>query len=540
MLPLAIVGDPVRGKDARTQGAGVTANHGAGPGAAAARQTGTVIALALVSLGVHFAANALGGYGYFRDELYYIACSKHLAAGYVDQPPFSIFLLAAAIRLLGDSVFAIRLVPAIASAVSVAVLCAIVRRMGGQRVAMVVASLCFLASPQLLGFHTYYSMNSLDVLFWLLAALALLRIAESPDLHAWLWLGLVLGLGMLNKTSVLWLAAGTGAAVVVTGLRAGLKRPGPYLAALLALLLFSPFVVWNLQHGLAHLEFMRNATAGKYSSLTRVRFIVDQFWSMNPLVLLVAVPGLWWCLLHREGKRFRVLGVSFLAVFAILLANPHTKSEYVAAAYPPLFACGGVAIERLSETWRQVAVPAIAALLVTTGALMAPLAMPILPVQDYIRYSKALGVAPSTPENQDLSELPQFFADMHGWEALARDVSAVYLTIPESERRTTVAFVTNYGEAGALELFAGRYVLPRVVCIHNSYWFWGVGPTPITTFIRLGGRREEYLESYAEVTQAGVHRAQYAMPYENELGIFVVRGRRVPIEEAWSGYRHFE
>jgi hypothetical protein len=504
------------------------------------RHTGTIIVLALLSLGIHVAVNALGGYGYFRDELYYIACTKHLAAGYVDQPPLSIFVLAAAIRLLGDSVFAIRLVPAMASAVSVAVLCVIVRRMGGQRVAMVVASLCFLASPQLLGFHAFYSMNSLDILFWLLAALALVRIAESPDLRAWLWLGLVLGLGLLNKTSVLWLGAGIGATIVLTSLRAELKRPGPYLAALLALLLFSPFVVWNLQHGLAHLEFMQNATAGKYSSLTRVRFVVDQFWSMNPFVLLVAVPGLWWCLLNREGRRFRVLGVSFLAVFAILLANPHTKSEYMAAAYPPLFACSGAAIERLTGAWRRVAVPAIAGLLAVTGALLAPLAMPILPVEGYIRYSKALGVAPTTAENKELSELPQYFADMHGWEELARDVSAVYLTIPEAERSTTVAFVTNYGEAGALELYARRYPLPRVICLHNSYWLWGVGPTPITTFIRLGGRREEYLESYAEVTQAGVHRAQYAMPYENDLGIFIARGRRVPIEQAWSEFKHFE
>ena len=74
--------------------------------AAGARQMGTIIALALLSLGVHLAANALGGYGYFRDELYYIACSRHLAAGYVDQPPLSIFVLAAAIPVLGNSVFA--------------------------------------------------------------------------------------------------------------------------------------------------------------------------------------------------------------------------------------------------------------------------------------------------------------------------------------------------------------------------------------------------------------------------------------------------
>ena len=129
---------------------------------------------------------------------------------------------------------------------------------------------------------------------------------------------------------------------------------------------------------------------------------------------------------------------------------------------------------------------------------------------------------------------------MHGWEELARDVSAAYLTIPEAERKTTVVFVTNYGEAGALELYAHRYPLPRVICNHNSYWMWGVGATPITTFIRLGGKREDYFESYDNVTAAGVHHCRYCMPYENDLGIFIARKRKVPIEKAWPGYKHFE
>src|SRR5262245_7960606 len=496
--------------------------------------------MALLSLGVHLAVNAFGGYGYFRDELYYIACSKHPAAGYVDQPPLSILILAAARFLTGDSVFAIRLVPAIVSALSVTTLCLLVRRMGGGRTAMVVASLCFLASPQLQSHHTYYSMNSLDILFWLLAALAMLRIVERPGLYSWLWLGTVLGLGLLNKTSVLWLAAGVTAAVLLTPLRRQLKLPGPYLAGLLALLIFSPFVVWNLLHGFPHLEFMRNATSSKYSSLTRLRFLGDQFLGMNPVTFLVTVPGLTWCLLDREGERYRALGISFLAVLAVLLANPHTKSEYITPAYPPFFGCGAVAIDRLSRFWRRVVVPVVAGLLVVTGALLAPLAMPILPVSEYIRYSKALGVAPSTPENKRLSELPQFFADMHGWEELARDVSAAYLTIPEDERKSTVAFVTNYGESGALELYSARYPLPRVICNHNSYWYWGVGATPITTFIRLGGDLEEYSKTYTDVTPAGVHQCRYAMPYEDNLGIFIVRGRRVPIEKRWPEVRHIE
>jgi hypothetical protein len=496
--------------------------------------------MALLSLGVHLAVNAFGGYGYFRDELYYIACSKRPAAGYVDQPPLSVLILAAARLLTGDSVFGIRLVPAIASALSVTVLCLLVRRMGGGRAAMVVASLCFLASPQLQGAHTYYSMNSLDILFWLLAAHAMLRIVECPGLHSWLWLGTVLGLGLLNKTSALWLAGGIATAVLLTPLRRQLKLPGPYWASLLALLIFSPFVVWNLQHGFPHLEFMRNATSSKYSSLTRLRFLGDQFLAMNPVTFLVAVPGLAWCLLDREGRRYRALGISFLAVLGVLLANPHTKSEYIAPAYPPLFGCGAVAIGRLSRSWRRMVVPLVAGLLVATGTLVAPLAMPILPVNDAIRYSKALGVAPSTPENKELSELPQFFADMHGWDELARDVSAAYLTIPENERRSTVAFVTNYGEAGALELYAARYPLPRVICNHNSYWYWGVGATPITTFIRLGGDRDAYSKTYTDVTLASVHRCRYAMPYEDNLGIFIARGRRVPIERRWPEAKHFE
>jgi hypothetical protein len=169
-----------------------------------------------------------------------------------------------------------------------------------------------------------------------------------------------------------------------------------------------------------------------------------------------------------------------------------------------------------------------------------PFALPILPVETYVRYARALGVQPSTAEAKKLAELPQFYADMHGWEGLARDVSAAYLSIPEAERPTAVALVGNYGEAAALELFANRYPLPRVICAHNSYWFWGVGPTPITTFIRLGGKLDDYRENYGDVTWAGVHTCRYCMPYESDLGIFVARQRRVPIEQAWGQLKHFE
>jgi hypothetical protein len=262
--------------------------------------------------------------------------------------------------------------------------------------------------------------------------------------------------------------------------------------------------------------------------------------NMNPPVVLVALLGLGFYLFAKEARRFRPLGIVFLAVFAILFLNPHSKSEYVAAAYTLLFAGGGVMIERLGRRWGRAIPVAAGVLLVAFGLVVLPLGLPMLPVEAYVRYTRALGIEPSTAETKTLAELPQFFADMHGWEELARSVSAAYLSIPQAEQPTTVAGVNNYGEAGALEHFASKYPLPRVICSHNSYWFWGFGDTPITTGIRLGGKLDDYRRNYGEVTQVGVHTCRYCMPYENDLGIFVARQRRVPIDQAWGTLKHFE
>jgi hypothetical protein len=405
---------------------------------------------------------------------------------------------------------------------------------------MVIASLAFMCSAQILGFHAYYSMNSLDIFFWLVAAYILVLIAERSTTARWLLLGLVLGIGLLNKTSALWLGAGVGVSLLLTGFRAHLKTAGPYLAAATALILFSPYVVWNATHGYPHLEFMKNATAGKYSGLTRLRFLVDQLTNMNPPTVVVALLGLCWYLFANEGRRYKVLAVVFLTVFGILFLNPHSKAEYIAAAYTLLFAGGGVMVERLGRRWGRGVPLAVGVVLVVLGIVVAPLAVPVLPIETYIRYADKLGVTPSTPEKQQLAELPQFFADMQGWEELAQDVSKAYLSIPAEERTTTVALVSNYGEAGALELYARTYPLPRVICAHNSYWFWGVGATPITTFIRLGGKQDDYSKNYGDVTLAGVHTCRSCMPYENNLNIFLARQRRRPIEEVWGETHSFQ
>jgi hypothetical protein len=499
-----------------------------------------ILGFALGALAFHLLVNAFGGYGIFRDEYYYIACSKRLAAGYVDHPPLAMFLLAASRTIFGLSKLGLRVLPAIAHAMTIVLAGLIARKLGGKRKAVILACLAVTLTPLVIGQTNIYQMNAFAQLLWALAAYLVVLIVNRSRPGLWILLGIVMGLGLLNKVDFLWFAAGLGAGLLLTDMRRHLATPWPYAAAGVALLLFSPFIIWNITHDFAHLEFIRNATSGKYSGLTRLGFLAGQVKEINPFNMLLWVPGLWFLLFNRDGRRNRILGVIYLAALAVLLANPHSKSEYLGPAYPMLFAAGGVAVEGWAGRGKRAwAPPAIAILGTLSSLLILPFAVPVLPVDKFIRYSRALGIEPSTAESKRLSELPQYYADMFGWEELARDVSAVYLSLPDSEKASAVVFAGNYGEAGALEYYAAKYPVPRVISVHNSYWVWGY-PETMGAVIVIGGAAEDHRKSCNEVVSAAVHTCRYCMPYENNLPIFVCRGLRVPMAAIWKSEKNFE
>jgi Dolichyl-phosphate-mannose-protein mannosyltransferase len=500
-----------------------------------------ILCFAFGALAFHLLVNAFGGYGIFRDEFYYIACSKRLAAGYVDQPPLAMFLMAAGRVLFGVSQFGIRVLPAISHALTVLLGGLIARRLGGRKTAVTLTCLAVTLAPIIIGHCCIFQMNAFSHLFWTLAAYLLVLIIDRSRPALWILLGIVMGLGLLNKIDFLWFGVGLAASLLLTDLRKHLATPWPYAAAGLALLVFSPFILWNVAHDFAHLEFIRGATSGKYSGLTRLDFLAGQMLIINPVNLLLCVPGLLFLLFSRQARRYRALGLIFAAAFIILLANPHSKAEYLGPAYTMLFAAGGVAAERWASRGRRrgIAVVSFAALSTLISLLELPFAVPVLPVETFIKYSAAIGVGPSTSEGLELSELPQFFADMFGWEGLARDVSAVYQAIPDSEKPSTVVLTQNYGEAGALEYYAAKYPLPRVISTHNSYWSWGYPKEGIKTVIVVRGDEEDHRNSCDDVTLAAVHTCRYCMPYENNAPIYVCRGLRIPWAEIWRNDKNF-
>ena len=497
-------------------------------------------AFAIVKLVLHLLTSH--GYGYFRDELYYLACAARLDWGYVDHPPLSVALLALNRALLGDSLPALRFLPALAGAAVVFVTGTIARDLGGGRFAQALACVCALVAPAYLALSHFYSMNVFDVLLWSLGSWLVVRIVgqESPGL--WPVLGAVVGLGLLNKLSMLWFVGGLGLGLLATRERRLLLTRGPVLAALVATALYLPHVLWQIRHGFPTLEFMHNATSYKMASVSVPKFLCDQLLIMQPLNAIVWMAGLGFALRGREGSPDRILGVSYLAVFALLARSGTARAAYLSPAYPPLFALGALGLERVTSTGAlaRLARILLVALLVLSGAALLALAVPVLPVARFVWYSAALGLGPRTEERKQMGELPQLFADMFGWPELAAEVARVFHTLPPEEQARASVYAQNYGEAGAIDFFGPRLGLPPAISGHNNYWLWGPGERPADTLLIVGGDPEDHRKAFEEVTPAGRHTCRYCMPYENDLTIWIARRPKAKLEELWPMVKHYD
>lgn len=483
------------------------------------------------------------GYSYFIDELYYLACSRHLAFGYVDHPPMSIFVLRLATALTGESVPALRLVPSLAGAATVFLTGFLARRLGAGLAGQALAAGAAMAAPLFQMMFGFYSMNALEILSWTIAFWVLVEIERRNAPRLWLAFGALAGLSLENKHTFVLLLGALAVAVVLTPVRRHLASRWLWYGAAIGLALLLPNLLWQMGHGWPSLEFYRNADLYKNVITPPLQVLAQQVIFMNPALLPLWVAGLVFFLRSPHGARYRHLGWIFVVLFAAMLVGQKSRPDRIAAAYTILFAGGGVIVsEWLRAPRRRWIVPAWTAAIAVAGAAFVPIALPILPPQTTATYAATLGVVPQIERGEGKrSALPQWLADRTGWEELVDDVEAVAATLHPEERQRAIILAPSYGHAGAIELLGRGRDLPPVYAGQNTYYLWGPPPDPVAAAILM----EPYDEGVAEwlfddVELAGDYRCEWCMAWRADASIWIGRGPLRTFRDAWPRMKHFE
>jgi hypothetical protein len=502
--------------------------------------SGTAIVLYVAFVRIVLYLIAGPNYGYFRDELYYLACGEHPAWGYVDQPPLIAWIAWFLQHSTGTSILALRLLPALAGAATVILAGLVARELGGGRWAMFLASLAALMAPVLLAFSHLFTMNAFDPPLWTAIAWLIVRISKTGNQHLWLAVGALAGITILNKYAVVFWLSGMAVGVILTPLRQCLRHRWFWIGGVFAAAIALPNFLWQWQHRFPFLQLMRNVRRnGRDISLPLLPYLKAQA-EMLGYVAAILVPLALVFFFSKRGHPFRALGWAYL-VFLVEMIVLHGKMYYLTPVYPILFAAGAVWLESASGRSLWVwAKPALALAIVAVSGIYAPTILPILSVPAFLAWEHKMGIEQQKFENQPQGVLPQIYADMFGWQEVAQTVAAYFRTLSPEEQSKTAIFANNYGDAGAIDFFGPRYGLPKSIGNHQTYWIWGPRQYTGESIIVLGDSDERNMQTKcASYSVIGSTKHPLSRPDE-WLPIYHCRGFKWNLREIWPGTRHWD
>ena len=487
-----------------------------------------VAGIAAASFVLHMIVN--GRYGYFRDEFDYIICGNHPAWGYVDQPSLVPILSRIFRAVFGDSLRSIRLMPVLSTSALILLTGVIAGELGGKRFAVVLSALTILIAPIYLSGGSLLTSNCcLEVLLWMGCVYFAILAAKRDQPRYWLWFGVVAGIGLQEKYSIAVLGFAIVIGLLLTRQRRFLLSPWMWLGGAAAFLIFLPNLLWNVANHWPFVQLMRNIKAeGRDVVLSPWQYFSQQILLLHPVSALIWITGVIALLAAPRFKPYRFLGFAYLVGFAVFVALKG-KNYYLAPIYPVYLAAGCVviddAIDRLRQGWRWLK-PAMVVLLLAAGAVFAPLAAPILPIEQFIPYMERLPIkVPRSEHSHMRALLPQHYADQFGWNEIVDEVAIAWKRIPNEERKDCGIFAQDYGQAGAIDFLGPKYGLPQSLSGHQSWWLWGPRGYSGNCLIVLDDSRERLEELFKQVEFVGTSRDNpYAL--ERELPVFICRGAK--------------
>lgn len=488
--------------------------------------------MALVAVIFHILLN--GQYGFHRDELDFIMNARQLEWGYVSYPPMTPFFARIGLELFGESLRGLRVLPAIAQGIVMVLAAWMARDMGGKRMAQVLTAFVVFISPMSLFGGTVIMYFAFDYLWWVVVAFFMVRLLVTEDPRYWLGIGAGIGLGMMTKYTMAFWVAGLVVAVLITPARKYLRSKWLYFGAALALLVFLPNLIWQIQHDFISLEYLSSIHARDISWGRADEFWQEQlFLTTNPLSLFIWPIGLSLCLFGTSMKRFRALGWMFLVTFALFAIN-RGRGYYTGPSYVMLLAAGVTWFEgwlaARTETARRVGWGLLWGTQVIGSLIGVILMKPVAPINTPL-WDFTTGVT------DDL------FTEMVGWQDLTKQVAQIYQSIPENEKPNTVILAGNYGEAGALDLYGDEFDLPRLITGANSYWYRGYGEPEPETVILVGFDSSYAGHFFKTCKYQDTVANQYSVKNEESMyhnSLYLCREPRRPWGEMWQEMQWYQ
>ena len=495
-----------------------TADEAKSQAAPASSEVRAVVALAAAVLALHLATNGL--YDFHRDSLYYMDSARHPAWGYVDYPPVTPTIARLSLWLFGASPWGLRLWPSLAGAVMVVLTWLIARELGGGRAARLIAATGAATSLVLLGANWLFQTVTFDEVVWIAASWITARLIRTRDVRLWPALGLILGIGLETKYTVIAFIAGLAIGVVASPLRRHLTTPWPWMAAALALALFVPNLAWQATHAWPSVQYTFNHKSSQSSDFSPLTFLVQQLALIGPVAIPLWLFGLWW-LLRDPGRR--AMGIAAAVPLVVFLFVG--KSYYVGPLHPVLIAAGACALERWRGGSSRARARVATVALTAQALLLLPLTLPVLPEPLMART-----FLPSARTD---------FAATVGWHDEIAQVAAVYRSLPAGERKTAVILAGNYGEAGAINTYGAAAGLPTAYSGELSYYYWKP-PSLDGTVVVVGLDRATLDTLFSSCTQVGTVTNVYGLQNE-EYGapLTICSGARYPLDAMWERLKNF-
>ena len=480
-------------------------------------------AIAIAKLIFHIYFN--NRYGYFRDEFDYIACGNHLAWGYVDQPPLIPFLTRICLAVFGEALRSVRLIPALASSFLVVQAAVIGRELGGKRYAMFLTAITILIAPQYLSNGSLLTTNCLEPNLWMGCAYFAILAIKRENPRYWLWVGVIGGIGLEEKYSIGLFLVAIVIGLLLTEQRRVFLNKWIWLGGLAAFLIFLPNLLWNLHYHWPFLQLMHNIRAEHRDVvLSAGEYFFQQTFLELPLTAPIWIAGLLAFFLSARLKPYRVLGWSYLICYAVFFGL-HGKIYYLAPIYPMLLAAGAVTIEaalmRPVGRWLK---PAIAIVLLASGAHLAPVVVPVLSPARFLAYTKTLPFKlPIMEHAHARAALPQWYADQFGWNEIVAETAVAWNQIPPADRADCGIFAQDYGQAGAIDFLGRKYGLPQSLSGHQTWWLWGPHGYSGKCMIVLDDRRSRLEELFSDVQYVGTS-ADNPYALEKLVPVYICRG----------------